>query len=159
LQLASSTIIVRTGCGPADRIYPRIVYIGREESRMPNVRIAKGLNLHYRKRGSGDRHLLLVHGNTASSLWWEKVMDLLPDGVTAWAPDLRGCGDSDKPEGGWTMADLGDDVFQFCQAVGIQRATVVGHSLGGAVAQQLTVDHPEPVERLVLVNSAEIGRA
>lgn len=122
---------------------------------MPNVTIAKGLNLFYRKSGSGDRHLLLIHGNTASSLWWEKVMGLLPEGVTAWAPDLRGCGDSDKPEGGWTMADLGDDVFQFCEAVGIRRATVVGHSLGGAVAQQLTVDHPELVERLVLVNSAE----
>lgn len=122
---------------------------------MPTAKLAKGLNLFYRKSGSGDRTLLLIHGNNASSLWWEKVMALLPAGITAYAPDLRQCGDSDHPGGEWSMADLGDDIYQFTQAVGITKATVVGHSLGGAIAQQLTVDHPELVERVVLVNSAE----
>ncbi|MFZ5816129.1 MAG: alpha/beta fold hydrolase [Bacillota bacterium] len=122
---------------------------------MPTVRIAKGLNLFYRESGSGDRVLLLIHGNVASSVWWERVMALLPAGLKAYAPDLRGCGDSEKPEGAWGMHDLADDIFQFAQAVGIGRATVVGHSLGGAIAQQLAVEHPELVERLLLLNSAE----
>lgn len=122
---------------------------------MPTVKIAKGLNLFYRKSGTGDRILLLVHGNNATSLWWERVMGLLPEGITAYAPDLRQCGDSDHPGGEWSMADLADDIYQFTQAVGIKRATVVGHSLGGGIVQQLTVDHPELVERMVMVNSAE----
>ena len=122
---------------------------------MPSVQIAKGLNLFYRESGSGDRVLLLIHGNLASSIWWERVMELLPAGIKAYAPDLRGYGDSDKPEAEWSMHDLADDIYRFARAVGIERATVVGHSMGGGVAQQLTVEHPELVERLVLLNSAE----
>lgn len=122
---------------------------------MPTIQLPNGLTMFYRESGSGDRTLLLIHGNVASSRWWERVMAQLPAGVRALAPDLRGCGDSDKPEGAWSMADLADDVYQFAQAMGLARCTVVGHSLGGGVAQQLTVDHPELVERLVLVNSCE----
>lgn len=122
---------------------------------MPSVQIANGLNLFYRESGAGDRVLLLIHGNVASSIWWERVMPLLPAGVKVYAPDLRGCGDSDKPEGEWSMHDLADDIYKFTRALSIERATVVGHSLGGGVAQQLTAEHPELVERLVLLNSAE----
>lgn len=121
---------------------------------MPTVQIANGLNLFYRESGSGPRTLLLIHGNVASSVWWERVMALLPAGVKAYAPDLRTCGDSQGVEGPWTMHDLAEDLYQFTRAVGIEKATVVGHSLGGSIAQQLTVEHPELVERLVLVNSA-----
>lgn len=122
---------------------------------MPTVQLEGGLNLFFRESGSGDRVLLLIHGNVASSLWWERVMALLPPGIKVYAPDLRGCGDSDKPAGEWSMHDLADDIYRFTRAVGVERATVVGHSLGGAVAQQLTVERPELVERLVLLNSAE----
>ncbi|MFZ5825246.1 MAG: alpha/beta fold hydrolase [Bacillota bacterium] len=122
---------------------------------MPTVRLDSGLNLFYRESGSGDRVLLLIHGNLASSIWWDRVMALLPAGIKAYAPDLRGYGDSDKPEGEWSMHDLADDIYRFARAVGIERATVVGHSMGGGVAQQLTVEHPALVERLVLLNSAE----
>lgn len=120
---------------------------------MPGVRIAKAWTLYYRECGAGDRILLLIHGNTASSLWWERVMAYLPPGIRAVAPDLRLCGDSDKPDGPVSMADLADDLYQFTRALGLARFTVVGHSAGGAVAQQLTTDHPELVERLVLINS------
>lgn len=122
---------------------------------MPSVQIPNGLNLFYRESGSGDRVLLLIHGNLSSSLWWERVMPLMPAGVKVYAPDLRGCGESDKPEAAWSLQELAEDIYQFTQAVGVDRATVVGHSLGGAVAQQLTVSHPELVERLLLLNSAE----
>lgn len=121
---------------------------------MPSVRIAKGLNLSYREAGSGDRVLLLIHGNVASSAWWERAIALLPAGVKVYAPDLRSCGDSDRFEGDWTIQDLADDIAQFAAAVGIASATVVGHSLGGSIAQQLAVAHPALVERLFLINSA-----
>ncbi|HYF96067.1 MAG TPA: alpha/beta hydrolase [Symbiobacteriaceae bacterium] len=121
---------------------------------MPAIRIANGLRMFYREHGSGDRVVLLIHGNAASSLWWERAMAGLPVGVRAVAPDLRGCGDSDKPAPAWSMNDLAEDVFQLTRALGLGRFTVVGHSLGGGVAQYLTVNHPEAVEKLVLINSA-----
>lgn len=123
---------------------------------MPAITIANGLQIFYRESGSGDRVVLFIHGNTASSLWWERAMANLPEGVRALAPDLRGCGDSKKPAPPWSMNDLAEDIYQFVQALGVERATVVGHSLGGGVAQYLTVNHPELVERLVLVNSAPV---
>ncbi len=122
---------------------------------MPTVTLPKGLEIFYRESGSGDRTLLLIHGNVASSIWWERVIALLPAGVKVYAPDLRNCGDSGHTETNWSIHDLADDIFQFAQAVGMGRATVVGHSLGGAVAQQLTIEHPELVERLLLLNPAE----
>jgi branched-chain amino acid transport system permease protein len=121
---------------------------------MPAIRIPNGLQIFYREHGSGDRVVLFIHGNTASSLWWERTMANLPAGVRAVAPDLRGCGDSDKPAPPWSMADLAEDIYQFTQAIGLKRCAVVGHSLGGGVAQYLAVNHPDLVERLMLINSA-----
>lgn len=121
---------------------------------MPAVRIANGLKLFYREAGSGDRVVLLVHGNTASSVWYERVMERLPAGIRAIAPDLRGCGDTDHPDGEWSMAQLAEDLYQLTQTLGLTRFAVAGHSLGGSVALQLTVAHPESVSHLVLVNSA-----
>ncbi|MFB5085052.1 alpha/beta fold hydrolase [Symbiobacterium thermophilum] len=121
---------------------------------MATVTLPSGLRLFYRERGHGGQTVLLIHGNTASSLWWERVMAHLPEHVRTLAPDLRGCGDSDKPAPPWSIADLAEDVYQFTQAMGVQRCFVVGHSLGGGVAMQLAVSHPDLVERLVLINSA-----
>lgn len=121
---------------------------------MPSVRIAGGLNIYYRESGNGPQTVLLIHGNVASSLWWERVMGLLPPGVRTVAPDLRGCGDSDKPAPPWSMADLAEDIDQFMEAVGLRKAVVVGHSLGGGVALHLAVAHPKAVEKLVLINPA-----
>lgn len=81
-------------------------------------------------------------------------MESLPPNVRVVAPDLRGCGDTDKPGAAWTMDDLATDVALFAHALGINRYAVVGHSLGGGVALQLAVAQPEAVERLVLINSA-----
>jgi pimeloyl-ACP methyl ester carboxylesterase len=123
---------------------------------MPVIQIANGLNIAYREHGRGDHTVLFVHGNWGSSRWFEKVFAYLPPGVRAIAPDLRGCGDSDKPGGPWSMADLADDVYQFASALGLGPCTVVGHSLGASVALQLAADHPQAVKRLVLINGAPV---
>jgi 3-oxoadipate enol-lactonase len=119
---------------------------------MPSIRTSGGLNMFYRESGSGDRVFLLVHGNCATSLWWERVMAQLPAGCRAVAPDLRGCGDTDKPEEQWTWQQLADDVYQFTQALGLSKVTLVGHSLGGTIGMQVAADHSDLVEKLVLVN-------
>jgi len=121
---------------------------------MPTIRLANGLDVFYRETGRGNRVLLLIHGNVTSSLSWERVMQALPAGVRAVAPDLRGCGDTAKPDGDWSMLDLAEDAYEFTRALGLGICTVVGHSLGGSIALQLTVSHPEVVEGLVFINSA-----
>lgn len=123
---------------------------------MPTIRLGNGLDLFYRECGEGERVLLLIHGNLASSRWWERVMAHLPAGVRAVAPDLRCCGQSGSWDGAWSMADLAGDIHAFARGLQLPRATVVGHSLGGGVALQLAADHPEDVERLVLINTAAI---
>lgn len=121
---------------------------------MPTVQTSSGLSFFYREHGSGDRVMLFIHGNLASSLWWERVFEHLPPGVRAIAPDLRGCGGSAKPAPPWSIADLAEDVAQVAQALGVQRCDVVAHSLGGSVALQLAIAHPDLVRSLVVINSA-----
>ncbi len=71
----------------------------------------------------------------------------------AFAPDQRGFGDSDRPDGGYGIDDLATDAVALLDAVGIERATVVGHSLGSFIARRVAVAHPERVARLVLIDS------
>lgn len=110
--------------------------------------------MHYEKSGSGPIPLLLIHGNVASARWWQKVMALLPaEKFTAYAPDLRGFGQSDKPGKGQDIPTYAEDIADFVAALGIEPAAVVGHSLGGSIAMQLTLEHPELVRWLILVDS------
>lgn len=121
---------------------------------MPFVRTPGGLRLFYQEQGRGNRCVLLVHGNLASSRWWERVMVHLPDDLHVVAPDLRGCGQSDKPSDLWSMSDLAGDLFHLIERLGLACPAVVGHSLGGGVAMQLMAEYPERVDRALLVNSA-----
>lgn len=119
---------------------------------MPSIRLANGQEISYRESGSGDRTILFIHGNSAFSLWWERVMQHLPGGWRAVAPDLRGCGDSAKPAKDWTWQELCGDIHLFAEALGLRQVVLVGHSLGGTIAQQVAADHPKLVSRLVIIN-------
>jgi pimeloyl-ACP methyl ester carboxylesterase len=121
---------------------------------MPTFQTSDGHSVFYRAQGHGDRGILFLHGNVGTSLWWERVLAHLPLEVRAVAPDNRGCGDSGKPDGAWTMETIAADAYQLMESLGITRYTVVGHSLGGAIAMQLATDHPEVVGRLLLINAA-----
>ncbi|WP_237739320.1 alpha/beta fold hydrolase [Microbacterium yannicii] len=95
--------------------------------------------------------VLLVHGVTASHLAWPFVVDRLP-GVRAVAPDLRGRGASNALAGDAGMRAHADDLAATLDALGIERAVVVGHSMGAFVAVVFAHRHPERVARLVLVD-------
>jgi branched-chain amino acid transport system permease protein len=113
----------------------------------------RGKRLAYRENGRG-RDLLLVHGNTASSLWYSRVMDL--PGLRSIAPDLPNFGDSARLDG----ADIdlyADFLLGFMDELGLANPAVVGHSLGGAVAMSLAVRHPDRVKGLMLVDSCPAG--
>jgi pimeloyl-ACP methyl ester carboxylesterase len=116
-----------------------------------------GHRLHYRIGGRGPL-LVLVHGITNSSASWEPVLATLARRFTVIAPDLLGHGDSAKPRGDYSLGANASLLRDFMLALRHERATIVGHSLGGGIAMQMAYQFPERVERLVLVSSGGLGR-
>lgn len=110
----------------------------------------------YRCAGDGPV-LLLVHGLAGSAATWRYVMAPLARHFTVIAPDLLGQGRSDKPRGEYSLGAHADTLRDLLDALGHERATFVGQSLGGGVAMQLAYQLPERCERLVLVNSGGFG--
>lgn len=101
--------------------------------------------------------LWLVHGIGDSSRTWDDVVPLLAERFTVVAPDLLGHGESDKPRADYSVGGFANGIRDLMVVLGIERATVVGHSLGGGVALQFAYQYPERVERLVLVASGGLG--
>ena len=116
-----------------------------------------GHSVAYRQAGSGPV-VVLVHGITSSSATWERVIGDLARRFTVIAPDLAGHGESDKPKGDYSLGAHASTVRDLLLALGHERATFVGHSLGGGIAMQLAYQFPERCERLVLVDSGGLGR-
>ena len=123
--------------------------------RFDTIRLATGVRYHYAEQGPTDGEpMILLHGYSDSWFSWTRVLPLFPPTWRAYALDQRGQGDSDRPATGYGMADIAADVLAFMDAKGIRRATIVGHSTGGMVAQQVARLAPERVSRLVLVATA-----
>jgi pimeloyl-ACP methyl ester carboxylesterase len=116
-----------------------------------------GHRVAYRAAGEGPV-VVLIHGITSTSATWERVMPYLARRFTVVAPDLLGHGDSAKPRGDYSLGAFASGVRDLVMALGHDRATFVGHSLGGGVAMQLAYQFPERCERLVLVDSGGLGR-
>jgi 3-oxoadipate enol-lactonase len=108
-----------------------------------DVRIA------YDVRGAGEP-LLLIHGWGYGRWGWAPVVDPLAEDFTVIAFDNRGIGESDVPDGPYTTAQMAGDAAAVLDAADLPRAHVVGTSLGGMIAQELALLHPERVDRLVL---------
>lgn len=116
-----------------------------------------GHRVTYRRAGKGPV-LLLLHGITSSSVTWDKVIGPLAKRFTVIAPDLLGHGLSAKPRGDYSLGAYASGVRDLLVALGIDSATIVGHSLGGGVAMQFSYQYPEKVDRMVLVGSGGLGR-
>jgi len=116
-----------------------------------------GHRVFFRSAGSGPV-VVLVHGITSTSATWANVLPYLAERFTVIAPDLLGHGESAKPRGDYSLGAYASGVRDLLIALGHERATFVGHSLGGGVAMQLAYQFPEHCERLVLVSSGGLGR-
>jgi pimeloyl-ACP methyl ester carboxylesterase len=123
----------------------------------PKEMTLHGHRVSYRRGGQGPA-LLLLHGITNSSQTWEGVAPWLVDRFTLIAPDLLGHGESATPRGDYSLGAHASGARDVLTALGIERATVVGHSLGGGIAMQFAYQFPERCERLVLVSSGGLGR-
>lgn len=123
---------------------------------MQFVRI-HGHDVAYRLEGEGPV-IVLVHGIAGSSGTWTGVMPQLAERYTVIAPDLLGHGESAKPRGDYSLGAYASGIRDLLAVLGHERATFVGHSLGGGIAMQLAYQFPERCERLVLVGSGGLGR-
>ncbi len=117
-------------------------------------KIANGETLAYVEAGDVKKKtLLLVHGNFSSSLHFVRAIKNLSPHFHILAPDMRGFGDSTYNNRIKTLKELGDDVILFMDAKGVEKAYVLGWSLGGGVVLEMAAHHPKRVEKLVLVAS------
>jgi pimeloyl-ACP methyl ester carboxylesterase len=116
-----------------------------------------GHRVRYLQAGEGPV-LALIHGITSSADTWKPAMAGLCRDHTVIAPDLLGHGASAKPRGDYSLGAYASGVRDLLAALGHDRVTVVGHSLGGGVGLQYAYQFPERTERLVLVSSGGLGR-
>lgn len=123
---------------------------------MPVVTVGE-IELHYELRGGGPV-VLLVPGLSLDSRVWEPVAQLLEPELTCLMPDNRGAGLSSVPRGPYTVTEMAGDLYGLLMILGVERAVVVGHSMGGYLALQLALDSPELVRALVLASTSATGR-
>jgi 3-oxoadipate enol-lactonase len=126
--------------------------LSREVSRTRYAR-SGALRIAYELRGTMHRRrpwLVLIQGMGLDRLGWEPVLPTLRRRFRLVLVDNRGVGRSDQPSGSFTVADMAGDIVAVLDAAGIRRAHVMGASLGGMVAQELAIIHPDRVDGLVL---------
>jgi non-heme chloroperoxidase len=120
------------------------------------VTLPSGVQVRYVERGAVDpsRVVIMLHGYTDSSYSFQSLMDRLDPTIQAIAIDQRGHGDSSKPGCCYAPQDFAADVVAFMDARKIETATILGHSMGGVIAQLVAIKSPERVSGLVIVGSS-----
>src|ERR1700742_666298 len=129
----------------------------RELTPSLEFRTIHGHRRAFRVAGSGPA-VLLIHGVGANSMIWEDVQAKLAQRFMVIAPDLLGHGESDKPRADYSLSAFANGMRDLLAVLGIDRVTVVGHSLGGGVAMQLAYQFPQLVERIVLVDAGGVEK-
>jgi pimeloyl-ACP methyl ester carboxylesterase len=115
---------------------------------MPTIK-TNGINLYYETQGAGTP-LVLISGLGYSAWQWHRLAPLLAQHFQVITLDNRGVGWSDKPAGPYTASLLAADIVGLLDALGIEQAHVLGHSMGGFIAQALALEYPQRVRKLVL---------
>ena len=126
--------------------------------RLVDIALGRDLSIRAAVGGSGPP-LLLLHGHPQTHITWRKVAPALAERFTVVAADLRGYGDSAKPDGGpnhvaYSKREMARDQIAAMAALGFERFSLVGHDRGGRVAHRMALDHPDAVERLAVFDIA-----
>lgn len=122
---------------------------------MPHAEVGE-VRLYYERAGSGQPELLFVPGWCCDHTAFQPQFDHFAGAHGVTSIDLRGCGQSDVAEDGYSIPQLADDVAALCAVAGIERPVVVGHSLGGMIAVELAARYPSLASALVLVDPGPI---
>lgn len=113
-----------------------------------------GINLYYNDYGQkGQVPFIFIHGWISSSEFWRNQVKKLKDKRRIIVLDLRGHGKSDKPREEYSIKKFSEDLESFMDKLGVTKAILVGHSMGGMIALQFTLDHQEKVEKLILIDT------
>jgi pimeloyl-ACP methyl ester carboxylesterase len=154
--------VITLGAAFAIVWYGRPADVNFEEARsaVPNARYSHfadidGVRIHYQENGSGEP-LVLIHGYTASTYAWKDVFEPLARQFRVIAVDLKGFGFSGKPDGDYTRRAQGELVARLLDYLKIEQAILCGNSMGGEVAMNAAVRHPNRVKALILVDSAGV---
>ncbi len=112
-------------------------------------------NIHYVEKGSGDKHIILVHGFRAHSYTWKHIIDPLVEiGYHVWTIDIIGYGLSDMPNQFLYRQELFvQQLTHFMKAHGIDHAHFIGNSMGGGIILSVAVEHPESIDSLTLITA------
>lgn len=119
-----------------------------------NVDLPNGVRLNFIEQGNASGvPVLFLHGVTDSWHSYELVLPHLPDSIHAFVLSQRGHGNSERPASGYSPRDFAGDLAAFMDVAGIERAIIVGLSMGTTVAQRFAIDYPERTLGLVLIGS------
>lgn len=117
--------------------------------------VRPGVRLEYVESGDpGGPPVVLLHGVTDSWRSFEDVLAHIPASIRAIAVSQRGHGESSRPETGYRIDDMADDLLGLMDALGLPAAILVGHSMGSFVVQRFAADHPQRTRGVVLMGSA-----
>jgi len=142
-------VVFITACGAKRRkIVP---YAPRAYSLPQKFADVEGLKMSYVEAGTGDRTIVFIHGVGGSLNNWEHNIKVFAAKYRVLAIDLPGHGNSDRPDIKYSVKLHANYIYEFLKEKGIDKAILVGHSMGGQAAVILALKHPEMVERLVLV--------
>lgn len=112
------------------------------------------ISLYYEDYGTSDQvPLIFLHGVMASSQIWIPQVDHFKDKRRIVIFDLRGHGQSDKPHEKYSINQFSDDLYSFMNSLKIEKAIIAGYSMGGMTALRFILDHPEMVEKLILLDT------
>jgi 2-(acetamidomethylene)succinate hydrolase len=122
-----------------------------------DVRLAAGHRLRYYEWPGEGPNLILLHGSSGYGLMFEWTANYLATRFHVFAPDQRGHGDSDKPDGTYSAQEYAEDLHQFVEALGLGSAVVGGHSLGGRVSQVFAATHPDETLGMILIGGLHLS--
>jgi len=154
--LFASALLIASGCSP----YGNLSIMNFDELNYPypvkKAVLSDDITLAYVDEGAGDQTIIFVHGLGSYLPAWEKNIDGLKQNYRCIAIDLPGYGKSSKAIHSGTMEFYADVIKSFMEKLGLQKAVIAGHSMGGQIAMVMALKYPDYVDKLVLVSPAGI---
>ena len=148
-----AAVVQITGYGPTGTKYvdtPANELKKNYESQFANV---NGVQIHYLKAGNGKKVLVLIHGFGDTSHMWIPLFDEFGKDFTIIAPDMRGLGDSSRPETGYDKKTIARDIHELVKSLGYKKVNVVGHDIGLMVAYAYAAQFSNEVQKLALLEA------